>query len=177
MPLLVVVLLALLPTLLPAQQLKGMGTVRFHTPAGTERIQAASDRLLGVLNARTGSFAFSVRMDTYTGFGSQLQQQHFNDQYVQSRDYPYARYSGTVEGPIPTEDTSTPTRTTARGTFTLRGTARQLELPVTLQWQNGRLMCQASFALRLTDYGIPIPEPLAEKIGDSVDVEVNISLR
>lgn len=169
-----IVLILLCFSFAQGQIMKGEGSCSFSSTAKAETITAGDGRVLGVLNLGTGNFSFSVRVDSFNGFNSDLQQKHFNDQYMESSKYPYVRYYGTLEQ-IPPKGTDGVY--VANGTIDLHGIQAEKSIPVTFEWLGGRVQIVAEFELSPNDFGITIPKTLTDKIGKTIAVTVNAKLR
>ena len=70
------------------------GYIELVSEAPLELIRAESHELNGVINAATGGVAFSVRVDSFHGFNSLLQREHFLENYMESSKYPVATFTG-----------------------------------------------------------------------------------
>jgi hypothetical protein len=72
------------------------GKISFQSDAPYELIKASSNHLSGALDLSKKEFAFKVRMETFEGFNSALQREHFNENYMESNKYPEARFTGKI---------------------------------------------------------------------------------
>ncbi|HMQ63788.1 MAG TPA: hypothetical protein PKE06_24100, partial [Flavilitoribacter sp.] len=57
------------------------GKISFKSDAPLELIEAASNELKGVIDPGRNGFAFSVNIQSFQGFNSPLQREHFNENY------------------------------------------------------------------------------------------------
>jgi polyisoprenoid-binding protein YceI len=71
------------------------------------------------------------------------------------------------------------TRGTVRGAMTIRGVSRELGMPVDLRLdESHRLLVEGSAPLRLSDYGVPVPNKLGlVKMEDEVQVWITLRAR
>ena len=72
------------------------GTIIFWSDAPLELIKASSNQLKGIFNAEQKQFAFTLNVNTFKGFNSPLQQEHFNENYLESTKYPRASFEGKI---------------------------------------------------------------------------------
>src|SRR5262245_61282426 len=80
-----------------AQKLQtSRGEIGFTSNAALEIISASSDKVRGIIDPSTGQFAFVVDIRTFNGFNSELQRQHFYENYMETEKYPSARFSGKI---------------------------------------------------------------------------------
>src|SRR3982750_3786358 len=70
------------------------GEISFASKAQLELIKATSDKAQGLIDPATGQFAFNVPIQSFRGFNSELQRQHFNENYMESDRYPKATFTG-----------------------------------------------------------------------------------
>lgn len=62
----------------------------------------------------------------------------------------------------------------ARGTLQLHGVTREIDIPVTLQWEQNQLRVHGRFTILLADYDIPRPRRLVIAAGKYVDVRLDL---
>ena len=72
------------------------GTISFRSDAPLELITADSKEMKGRLDVKRRLFAFSVKMNSFRGFNSPLQREHFNENYVESDKFPKATFAGII---------------------------------------------------------------------------------
>lgn len=64
------------------------GRISFKSDAPLELIEAASGELKGIIDPSRNAFAFSVNIQSFQGFNSPLQREHFNENYMESKKIP-----------------------------------------------------------------------------------------
>src|SRR5688572_29911318 len=72
------------------------GTIHFKSEAPLELIEATSKKMKGALNPAEQTFAFSVANNSFEGFNSALQREHFNENYMESVKFPTCTFSGKI---------------------------------------------------------------------------------
>jgi hypothetical protein len=72
------------------------GKVRFISDAPLEKIEASSERLRGAVDAGANTFAWTVAIRSFKGFNSDLQLEHFNENYMESAKYTDAKFEGKI---------------------------------------------------------------------------------
>jgi hypothetical protein len=89
------ILFAVLTTVLHAQQFStATGEIRFTSKAELELINANSNKVQGILDVSGRKFAFLINIVSFQGFNSSLQRKHFNENYLESDQYPTAKFTG-----------------------------------------------------------------------------------
>ena len=163
-------------THLPAQTFIGQsGTVRFRSDAPLEMIQARSEALKSAIRLSDRSFAFRVRVNSFQGFNSELQREHFNENYLESSDYPEATFVGKI---IETIDPRQPGTYTirAKGTLTVHGEARERIIKSELVSDGETLRLSSYFTVLLQEHDIDIPRIVNQKIAEEIEVWVTATL-
>jgi polyisoprenoid-binding protein YceI len=153
------------------------GVIRFYSKAPLEDIEAVHKTVTAVLDATTGAMQFAVHMKGFE-FKKALMQQHFNENYVESDQYPRAEFKGSLtdkEAVTYTTDGTYPV--VVHGRLTLHGITREIQVPGTIQVVGGRLLGRSSFTLQLSDYNIAIPALVKDKVSNTISVTVNLDLQ
>lgn len=151
------------------------GRIQFHSSAELELIRAESDQLKGLLDLGRKQFAFKVPMNSFKGFNSPLQQEHFNENYLESTTYPDASFSGKI---IEDEDLSKDGTYTvrAKGNLTIHGVPQERIIRSTVQVSQGKMKIISSFTVLLADHGIKIPRIVSEKLSSEISVQIQADL-
>lgn len=150
--------------------------VEFESNAPLELIKAASTGVTGTVVPGSRLFAFKVGMQSFQGFNSALQRQHFNQNYVESARYPNGTFSGRI---IEEVDLSRP------GTYTVRAKGKlnihgvEVERIIRAQVQNtGTVMTiRCTFEVPLIDHRIQVPTIVYQKVADVIRVRLDATLR
>lgn len=175
---LVAAALSLLPTgsftLDPA-----VSRVEFHVRdnrggfSGTARdVEAAA-----VVREQDGAFAADVRVriDTRTiTTGSGLRDGQMRRDFLITDRYPEMLFQGMVvpDGAV----TGLTFRAVARGRLTIRGTTRDVEIPLRVAALRDTYLVEGTFTIRMTEFGIPIPRFLIFVAEDPVEVTFKVQL-
>src|SRR5579859_1595395 len=72
------------------------GEVSFTSNAKLELINASSKRVKGIIDPTTNNFAFVVTIQSFEGFNSNLQREHFNEKYMETDKFYDATFSGKI---------------------------------------------------------------------------------
>lgn len=150
------------------------GEAKFTSNAPLEIIKAESKRLQGVLNSKSGEFAFRIPIKSFDGFNSPLQKEHFFENYMEAESYPTATFQGKIIESI--DNTTQSIR--AKGNFTIHGLSNEMIIPVTINsLENGTLSFQSTFFIKLKDHNIQVPKIVYQKIAQEILVEVKGELK
>lgn len=149
--------------------------VHFISQAPLETIEATSTELSGLIRPSDNSFAFTVPIRSFQGFNSPLQQEHFNENYMESNTYPRGTYSGTIVEEV---KWGTPGiyNVRVKGKLDIHNQVvyRIVQATITISEDNIRI--EADFTVPLADHDISIPRLLRQKIAEKIKVTVSATL-
>jgi polyisoprenoid-binding protein YceI len=151
------------------------GTIQIHSNAELELIKASTDQLKGLLDTQKKTFAFKISMNSFRGFNSPLQQEHFNENYVETGSFPDASFSGKIiEDDDLTKDGDYIVR--AKGLLTVHGVSQERIIRSNLIVKDGKMKLNTSFTVLLADHQIKIPRIVSEKLSAEIKVDVQAFL-
>lgn len=146
--------------------------VSFHSNAKTELIKASSGELKGIIDADKRTFAFSVAIKSFAGFNSPLQEEHFNENYMESDKYPAASFTGhIIEEDDFTKDGTYNIR--AKGKLNIHGVEQERILQGDLIVKGGSIKLSSIFTVLLAEHDIKIPRIVHEKLASEIKVIID----
>jgi hypothetical protein len=152
------------------------GTIHFKSDAPLELIEASSAKLKGIINPAEQTFAFSVANNSFEGFNSALQQEHFHENYMESNRYPNSSFTGKIIETIDfTADGTYNVR--AKGKLLVHGVEQERIIKASLQIKKGVISVYSKFSVPLADHNITIPKIVYQKIAEEIQVELNAVLQ
>jgi hypothetical protein len=151
------------------------GKILFQSEAPFETIKAGSNDVKGLLDVDKKTFAFRVRMQTFDGFNSALQKEHFNENYLESTKFPEATFSGKIIEDIDFTKEGTHT-IRAKGNFTIHGVTQERIIKSEVKISDGKVIINSRFSVLLGDHNIPIPKVVKDKLNSEIDVQVNCQM-
>lgn len=151
------------------------GTVSFISDAPLERITATSKALKGVVETTNRTFAFTIDIASFQGFNSPLQRVHFNENYMESGDYPQATFAGKfIEEFDLSVDGTYDVR--VKGKLNIHGIEKERIIKSTVTVKQGMMEISSAFTVLLEDHEIRIPKVVLQKIAKVVNVDVTAIL-
>jgi hypothetical protein len=149
--------------------------IKFTSNAELELINAATDKVQGLVDPQTNQFAFSVDIKTFQGFNSELQREHFNEKYMESERFPKGKFSGKIIEEIDfTQNGNYDVR--AKGDLEIHGLKQTRLIKGKLNIKDGTLKIEANFVVPLNDHNITIPTIVRQKIATEIEVNFNASM-
>lgn len=151
------------------------GLVSFVSYAPLETIKATSIDLNGAFNATTRTFLFVVDVKSFHGFNSGLQQEHFNENYLETDLYPKVSFKGKVIEAIDfTEKGKYEVR--AKGMLDIHGISQERIIKGTLTVDGNHLILDSKFSVLLEDHNIRIPRVVYQKIAPEITVTIHAEM-
>ena len=152
------------------------GSIKFVSEAPLELIKAQSTKATGVIDLATKNVAFSIDIDSFDGFNSGLQKEHFRENYMETGKYPKATFKGKIIEDVDlTKDGVYTVR--AKGNFMIHGTEKEQILKAKLTVKAGTILVESSFEVLLDDHDIKVPKIVNQKIASVIGVEVSALLK
>lgn len=149
------------------------GQISFYSKAPLENIEAHNNAAVSVIDEGTGQMEFSVLMRGFE-FEKALQQEHFNEDYVESGKFPKATFKGKITNMSKVKFGGDGSYTvTVSGQLSLHGVTKDVTIPATITVKGGDVSGHAEFAILLDDYKISIPSLVKDKISKTVKIVVN----
>lgn len=152
------------------------GVTKFTSEAPLELIKATSDKTSGALDSKTKNVAWSVEIDSFEGFNSALQKEHFRENYMETEKYRNATFKGKIIEDIDLSKNGTYT-VRAKGLFNIHGTEKEKIVKVQITVNNKQISIDSKFEVPLEDHNIKIPKVVNQKIASVILVEVKASLK
>ena len=150
------------------------GHVSFKSNAPLEIIEAQSDQLRGVIDTSKNTFAFTIDMTTFDGFNSSLQKTHFNENYLESGNFPNAIFLGKIIEKINWQAIGVQT-IRAKGELEIHGIRQERIIKSEIDITANGMTIKSDFSVMLNDHNISIPKIVSQKIAEKIFVSVSAS--
>ncbi|GAB5538884.1 MAG: hypothetical protein Salg2KO_09870 [Salibacteraceae bacterium] len=151
------------------------GSVAFTSDAPLELIEAENNSLGMVLDRSKKTVAAQVPIVNFNGFNSDLQKEHFNENYMESDTYSKSVFKGKI---IEDVDLYTPGdyKVRVKGMLSIHGVDKERIISGRIKVSEGAITVKTTFEVALADHDIAIPRIVTQKIAETVTVELNASL-
>lgn len=151
------------------------GKISFFSATPLENIEAFNNEVAGAMDAKTGDIIFQVPIKSFK-FEKALMQEHFNENYMESSQYPKAEFKGKADlsGVNFSKDGSYNVK--ANGSLTIHGVTQNVSIPGTITVKGNTATINSKFSARPPDYKITIPKLVEGKIAKVIEVTVNCIL-
>jgi hypothetical protein len=150
------------------------GLISFFSDAVIEDIQAENSMVGSLFNATSGELVYIVKIKDFK-FEKSLMREHFNEKYMETEKFPKSTFQGKIMG----FKTNTPgeQKVKAVGKILIHGVTRDVEIPGTLEFTNGKIIMKSKFMVKLTDYNIKIPKLVWQNIAEEVQVKIEFTYK
>ncbi|MEO7310609.1 MAG: YceI family protein [Chitinophagaceae bacterium] len=147
------------------------GKISFFSSAPLEDIRAVNNQVDAKL-ATNGQVVFMVAIKGFR-FPNATMQDHFNEDYLESTQYPKAIFMGTITNLADVHfDKDGLYNTTVTGELNLHGVKQKVTATGTIGIKAGKLNATSVFKLKLLDYNVK-GAMIGEKIAKEIEVTVD----
>lgn len=148
-------------------------TIQFNGGTSLEKIEGVSSTANTVVDAATGQIEFAVLINGFR-FEKALMEEHFNENYMESTQYPKSTFKGQIENPSAIQWTKPGTyKAQIKGKLTLHGVTKDIVVPGEFIVGATGIQGKSSFKVKCEDYGIKIPALVRDKIAREIEITVN----
>ncbi len=151
------------------------GSVSFSSKAPMELIRAKSTKLVGLINTEKNSFAFQVAVISFEGFNSELQREHFNENYMESTKFPKVKFVGKINGDVNYAKSGTYS-VLVKGKLNVHGVEKEKEFPASITIIGESISLKSIFEVPLSDHDISIPTIVNQKLAKVITCKVQAEL-
>jgi polyisoprenoid-binding protein YceI len=190
-------------TLLSAATLLADGKEFKITEDGKNYASFTSEATLETINGRTSKVGGTIVADPAKpeastteividlpsiDTGISMRNDHFRSAgFMDTEKFPTATFkSVSISSPVKTIDANKPVELKITGDMTIHGVTKRITVPVRVVWIPESELTKSSrgpgdfvhastnFAIKLADYGIPVPQKLMMKLADTVNISVDV---
>jgi hypothetical protein len=176
---------ALLPFLLLAVTI-AFGQSKYLTKSGSmyfeasqptfEPIEATHSAVSALLNADTGELAVLALVRGFR-FPLALMEEHFNENYIESHQYPKTSFKGAITDFDQKTLSEQPQTVELNGELSMHGITRPINVSATVTKTDERISLESSFSVKTSDFGIEIPSLVRKQIDENVQIQVSLPLQ
>ncbi len=149
------------------------GTAFFDAGTGVENISATNKSTISAFDAVSGQIQFSIMVKGFE-FWSQLMQDHFNENYMESDKFPKSTFTGKITNLDKvnfSKDGSYPVD--VKGTLEIHGVKKEVAAKGTMKISGETVTATSDFVVVLEDYGIRIPGVVKDKLAKDAKIKIN----
>lgn len=152
------------------------GQITFSSDTPLEKIEAKNDKATCVIDAEDGRMEFAVLIKAFA-FEKALMQEHFNENYMESGEFPKATFKGKINNMAEInlgKDGTYLAR--VEGDMTIHGVTQQIKTEGLITVKDGQFSASAAFSVLTQDYDIAIPAVVRDNIAKEIVIDVKVDL-
>ena len=139
-----------------------------------EPIAATNTSTTVILDTRSGNIVSQVFMAGFQ-FKNALMQEHFNENYMDSYQYPKATFKGNLDG-FSMANLNTNNTFDLNGVLAIKGLEKNIQTSVTVREQDNRMFVSGVFFVSPEDFDITIPSIVRDKIAKQIQINIDYEL-
>lgn len=153
------------------------GFAKFFSESPLENITAENHQVTTVLDTESARMEFAVLMKSFE-FEKALMEEHFNENYVESDDFPKASFKGAIVDADTAIDFATAGvyEVVLAGALNIHGVEKEVEVPGTIEVLEGGINANAVFNVACSDHDIKIPSVVKDNIAEIIEVTIEVKL-
>lgn len=165
----------LCPALRAQAYMTQTGYAEFESSAPLLTFTGTSNHLQGLIDLDENLIDFYLDLNTLeTGIGRR--DRDMKTQYLETEEYPFAEFTGSLDSPFNPAVTDTQ-QVTVTGTFKVHGVEKEISINGTLTpAEDGTLHLEAGWTLLLSDYDIERPSIVFYQLADEQVISLSADL-
>ena len=142
--------------------------IKFFSETKMENIDAENKATKPILNTKDGHFIVQTSHIGFV-FKSAFMQEHYNENYMESEKFPYAKFDGLVSEKIDYAVDGT-YNVSIVGKLSMHGVELPRTITGTIVIKGGVITMDSKFDVKVADYKIKVPSLYVEKIAEIIQV-------
>ena len=139
-----------------------------------EPVEATNNSTTAIINVNSGEIASLLFVKAFN-FRVALMQEHFNENYMETHQYPKATFKGNLKN-FSLENLNSDERFELIGTISVRGIEKSIETTVNVKEENNRIYVSGMFFVSPQDFKIKIPSIVRDKIANQIQIKIDYEL-
>ena len=153
------------------------GSMSFEASQPTfEPIEANHTAVSALLNAETGELAVLALVRGFR-FPLALMEEHFNENYIESHQYPKTSFKGSITDFDQTTLSDQPQTVELTGELSMHGVTKAINVSATVTQTDELITLASSFSVKTSDFGIEIPSLVRKQIDENAQIQVSLPLQ
>ena len=141
-----------------------------------EEIKAENNSVSAIIDTQTNDIAVLALMKAFR-FKVALMEEHFNENYVESDQYPKATFTGKLSDFDFSKLSDTPQNVKINGVLNLHNNNKEISSAGLISLKNGIIILTTNFRVKPEDFDIKIPTIVKEKIAKEIIINVQLELQ
>jgi|LGOV01.1.fsa_nt_gb polyisoprenoid-binding protein YceI len=151
------------------------GEVSFFSETPIEKIEAKNNNAMAAFDASTQVIVVKILLKSFR-FEKALMQEHFNENYVESDQFPNSTFKGKFIDE-PNLDSNELQNLKVSGKINIHGVEKEISTTIMFQVIDGIVNVKGKFNVNPADFDIDIPSAVVEKISTNLLVSFIFNLK
>ena len=152
------------------------GEIKFEASMPAfEEVAAKNNTVSCIFDTSTGEIAVLALVKAFR-FKVPLMEEHFNENYIESDQFPKSTFKGKVANFDISKITSGKATFDVEGDLTLHGVTKKVKTKITFVQSGEKLISTCAFKVKPIDYNIKIPSVVKSKIAETVEINLKFEL-
>ena len=140
-------------------------------------VAAKTNTVTAVLDPNSGQVQVRIPINSFV-FRKALMQEHFNENYLESHQFPFANFKGQVaDWDAAMMQKSGNQKIKFTGKLEIHGISKDVVEPGTMELSGGQIRMSTDLMVTVADYGIKVPTLVRDKIAKEAAVHVEVHLK
>lgn len=149
------------------------GVISFEASVPSfEEVKAKNTTVTAILNTDNGEIAALALVKGFR-FKNALMEEHFNENYIESDDFPKATFKGVL---VDFDVENLQKEYIIKGKLSLHGKSKEIQTKGILTKDGNTISISSTFTAKPEDFDIKIPGIVSKKIADDISVSLNFLL-
>lgn len=136
-----------------------------------EEVLATNTNVTFVLNTATGEIASLALMKGFR-FKVALMEEHFNENYIESDQYPKAIFKGKIQDFALNSLTTGPQDFIIKGKLELHGKVKDITAKARISMSGSGISIVSNFDVNASDFNIAIPSVVKNKVSNEINIQI-----
>ncbi|WP_299899450.1 YceI family protein [uncultured Aquimarina sp.] len=149
------------------------GVISFEASVPSfEEVKAKNTTVTAILNTDNGEIAALALVKGFR-FKNALMEEHFNENYIESDDFPKATFKGVL---VDFDVENLQKEYIIKGKLSLHGKSKEIQTKGIITKDGNTISISSTFIAKPEDFDIKIPSIVSKKIADDISVSLNFLL-
>ena len=149
------------------------GQINFDAGTGLEDIKGINKSVISAIDINSGQIQFSLMVQGFE-FKSQLMQDHFNENYMETEKFPKSVFKGSITNVNKVNFVTNGTyNIDVKGILEIHGIKKEVQANGSIKINNGSIIANSTFTIKMGDFGIIIPGVVSDKLSKDAKINVN----
>ncbi|KFC59954.1 hypothetical protein FEM08_12580 [Flavobacterium gilvum] len=151
------------------------GEIKFEASVPAfEPVAAINNSASAILDESNGEFAALALIKAFK-FKVPLMEEHFNENYIESSQYPKATFKGRIIN-FDASKLNSSANYDLEGDLSIHGVTKRIKTKITLAPKDGKLHLTNNFTVKAQDFDIKIPSIVKNKVSEDVTISIDFIL-